>query len=125
MIHGTDASNVTSTNLVLTLIGVGLALSLAGKTTLMGCTEGSLFTGMSEVTILLGDSLGCVGELVGDLVGGLVEVSDAIGSALSGRRVLHVVVGKALGLGSDAALRCVPKCALLAGVCEIGFLLCH
>ena len=125
IIHGTDASDVTCTILVLTLVGVGLALGLAGKATLVGCTKSPLFAGVSKVTILLGDGLGCVGELVGDLVGGLVKVFDAVGSALSGRRVLHVVVRKALGLCSDAALRGLAKCALFAGVCEVGFLLSH
>ena len=98
MIHSTGASSVTSTTLVLTLVGVGLALSLAGKSTLVGCAEGPLLTGVGKVTILLGDGLRCVGKLVGNLVGSLIEVSDAVGSTLSSRRILHVVVRKALRL---------------------------
>ena len=87
--------------------------------------DGRYVAGVSKVAILLRDGLRCVGELVGDLVGSLIEVCDAVGSALSGRRVLHVVVGKALSLGSDTTLRGLTECALLAGVCKIGFLLCH
>jgi len=116
---------VTSTTLVPTLVRVGLALSLASKATLVSSAERPLFTGVSKVAILFGDGLRCVGELVGDVIGSLVEVSDAVGSALSGRRVLHVVVREALGLGSDAALGSLAKCAVLAGVCEVGILLCH
>jgi hypothetical protein len=116
--------SVTSTTLVLTLVGVRLALGLAGKATLVGCAESPLLTGVGKVTILLGDGLRCVGELVGDLVGSLVEVSDTVGSALSGGRVLHVVVGKALCLRSDTTLGGLAECALLARVCEVGILLC-
>lgn len=125
IIHSTSASSVASTALVLALVGIGLALSLTGKATLVGCAEGPLLTGVGKVTILLGDGLRCIGKLVGDVVGGLVEVSNAVGSTLSSRRVLHVVVRKALGLGSDTTLGGLAERALLAGVCEVGFLLCH
>jgi hypothetical protein len=120
-----EGFNVTGTPLLLTLVGVSLALRLAGKATLVGCAECPLFTGVSKVAILLSDGLRCVCELVRDLVGSLIEISDAVGSALSGRWVLHVVVRKALGLGSHTALRGLAECALLAGVCEVGFFLCH
>ena len=117
--------SVTSTTLVLTLVGIGLALGLAGKTALVGRAESPLLAGVGKVTILLGDGLRCVGELVSDVVGSLIEVSDTVGRALGGRGVLHVLVGEALGLGSDAALGGLTESALLAGVCEVGILLCH
>jgi hypothetical protein len=116
---------VTSTALVLTLVGVGLALSLAGKATLVRCAKSPLLTRVGKVTVLLGDSLRSVGELVCDLVGGLVEVANTVGSALRRGRVLHVLVGKALSLGGNSTLGCLAESAVLAGVCEVGVLFCH
>jgi len=78
---------------------------------------------MGKVAILFSDSLRSVGELVRDVVGSLVKVRHAVGGALGCGRVLHVLAGKALGLGCDAALGCLAESALLAGVGEVGVLL--
>ena len=109
-----------SSTLVLTLVGIGLALSLAGKTALVSRTESPLLARVSKIAVLLSDSLRSLGELLRDVVGSLIEVRHTVGSALGGGRVLHVLAGKALGLCCDAALGCVAKSALLAGVGEVG-----
>jgi len=116
-------SSVTSTALVLTLVGRSLALSLASKTALVSRAESPLLTRVSKVSILLGDGLRSLGKLLGDVVGSLVEVRHTVGSALGGGRVLHVLAGQALGLRGDTALGCVTESALLAGVGEVGVLL--
>jgi hypothetical protein len=116
---------VTSTTLVLTLVSVSLALRHAGKAALVCCAESPLLTRVSKVTILLGDSLRSVGELVGDLVGSLGKVANTVGSALRRGRVLHVLVRKALGLGCNTTLGCLAESTLLAGVCEVSVLFCY
>ena len=112
-----------SSTLVLTLVGIGLALSLAGKTALVSRTESPLLARVSKIAVLLSDSFRSLGELLRDVIGSLVEVRHTVGSALGGGRVLHVLAGKALGLCCDAALGCVAKSALLAGVGEVGVFL--
>ena len=112
-----------SSTLVLTLVGIGLALSLASKTALVSRTESPLLARVSNIAVLFSDSLRSLGELLRDVVGSLVKVRYTVGSALSGGRVLHVLAGKALGLCCDAALGCVAKSALLTGVGEVSVLL--
>jgi hypothetical protein len=112
-----------SSILVLTLIGVSLALSLASKTTLVSRTESPLLTRVSKIAILLGDSLRSLSKLLRNTISSLIEVRHAVGSALGSRRVLHVLAGEALGLGRDTALGGVAESALLARVGEVGVLL--
>jgi hypothetical protein len=107
----------------LTLIGISLALSLASKTALVSGTKSPLLTRVSKIAILLGNSLGSLRELLRNTISSLVEVRHAVGSALGGGRVLHVLAGEALGLGCDTALGGVAESALLARVGEVGVLL--
>lgn len=114
---------MTSINLLLTLVLSRLALCLAGEATLVGSAESSLLTRVSNITILLGDGLRGVGHLVSDLVGNLVEISNAVRGALSRGRVLHVVIGQALSLRSNTTLRSLTKSTMFAGVREVRLLL--
>jgi hypothetical protein len=89
----------------------------------MSRAESPLLTRVSKIAVLLGDSLGSLRELLRNTISSLVEARHAVGSALGGGRVLHVLAGEALGLGCDTALGGVAESALLAGVGEVGVLL--
>jgi hypothetical protein len=109
-----------SSPLVLTLVGISLTLSLAGKAALVSRAESPLLSRVSEVAVLLGDSLRSIGELLGDVVGSLVEVRHTVSRALGGGGVLGVLAGDALGLRRDAALGRRAESALFARVREVG-----